>query len=81
MSIRIDLTSEADGSNRPRGTLNESKTDVLDTLDRLLGCQACTKAEKMAALRECEAVAKRMADNIEQWERQKASSEQGTPGF
>jgi hypothetical protein len=46
--------------------LRSRKQTVLDALDRLLGCQSCTKGEKLAALREIEAVAKRMADGIEQ---------------
>jgi hypothetical protein len=43
----------------------EQKQQVLDTLDRLLGCQDCQKSDKVAALREVQSAAKRMADQIE----------------
>ena len=47
-------------------SLRDRKQIVLKALDRLLGCQTCTKGEKRDALREVEATAKRMADGIEQ---------------
>lgn len=46
--------------------LRERKQTAIDALYRLLGCQTVTKSEKLTALREVEATAKRMADGIEQ---------------
>lgn len=48
-----------------RGALNDCKAEASAALDRLLGVQSCTKAEKIAGLREIQAAAKRMADGIE----------------
>ncbi len=49
------------------GTLINRKVTVLRALDKVLGNQACTKREKIAALREIEDTAKRMADQIERY--------------
>ena len=48
-----------------KDALSIRKADALDTLDRVLGVQSCLKSEKVAALREIEKTAKRMADQIE----------------
>ena len=47
----------------------KAKQAALNALDDILSCQPIRDAEKVEALREIEAAAKRMADNIEQWAR------------
>jgi hypothetical protein len=55
-------------TERPRVSLQARKQEVLDVLDRLLSNQDGSKSAKVAALREVEKAAKRMADQIERYE-------------
>ncbi len=52
--------------------LPDRKAEAASALDRLLGVQSCSKSEKIAALREIEQAAKRMADQIERHMREAA---------
>jgi hypothetical protein len=47
------------------GNVHDRKDAALAMLDRLLGVQTCTKSQKIAALRDIEQAAKRMADQVE----------------
>jgi hypothetical protein len=49
-------------------SLHAQKQEVLDVLDRLLGNQDGSKSAKIAALREVESAARRMADQVERHE-------------
>jgi hypothetical protein len=57
-------------------SLAQLKQEVLDHLDHVLSCQSCRKVEKVSALREIAAAAKRMADGIEDQQRQRDRMEQ-----
>jgi hypothetical protein len=63
---------------RPYRPVREARQAALDALDGVLVSGiAGYSAEKVSALRDIEAAAKRMADNIERWQRDALRAAEG----
>jgi hypothetical protein len=59
--------------------LATAKQAALDAIDDVLSATAYRKGDKITALRELQATAKRMADNIEGWTRDAERQEEPGP--